>query len=356
MTTLSTKPCRNQTMECCKMLAAILVVFLHVPFPGLFGQLIDCMMRFSVPLFFAVSGYFSFGVRSDKMKRRLMHIIKLNIVAILAHVAWNVLHAAYQGESILRELRAILPPAKSLASWVFMHISPYSGQLWYLTAIAVCYAILWAYVTFFGEEKIDYRPLYGVSVVLFAIRFVAVDLMRTIGYGIPFFFCRDGFFFGLPMVSLGIFLREHQQRLFTNFRLTTKKLLGILLFGILLSLLQWKTYGTSELPLGALVQTFALMQLSLLHPRADMGSKAAAKLIGSFGYLSTSVYILHMIVSDAYSCFAQPAVKALAGRTESWLQPVIVLLGSIALSLLVKGLMHLSARLLPNLGKKKRSA
>ena len=32
-------------MECCKMLAAILIVFAHVPFPGVIAELINCYVR-----------------------------------------------------------------------------------------------------------------------------------------------------------------------------------------------------------------------------------------------------------------------------------------------------------------------
>ena len=225
-------------MECCKMLAAILIVFAHVPFPGVIAELINCYVRFSVPVFFAISGYFCFSVRGEKLFTRLMHIVKLNIVAIAVHVLWSCTTSLYQGEGLMSALRQVIPGLNSLASWVFMHTNPFSGHLWYLTAIAVAYAVLWAYVSFFGEEKIDYRPLYIASVALFAIRFVMMDLMRFVGYSIPYFFCRDGWFYGLPMLSMGIFIREHKDRLFRNFRLTTAKLLGVLLFGILLSLLQ----------------------------------------------------------------------------------------------------------------------
>ena len=192
----------------------------------------------SVPVFFAISGYFCFSVRGEKLFTRLMHIVKLNIVAIAVHVLWSCTTSLYQGEGLMSALRQVIPGLNSLASWVFMHTNPFSGHLWYLTAIAVAYAVLWAYVSFFGEEKIDYRPLYIASVALFAIRFVMMDLMRFVGYSIPYFFCRDGWFYGLPMLSMGIFIREHKDRLFRNFRLTTAKLLGVLLFGILLSLLQ----------------------------------------------------------------------------------------------------------------------
>lgn len=56
---------RNQTLECCRILAAVFVVFLHVPFPGTVGKTVNCLARFAVPLFFAISGWFSYGAEGE---------------------------------------------------------------------------------------------------------------------------------------------------------------------------------------------------------------------------------------------------------------------------------------------------
>lgn len=50
---------RNQAMECFKMIAAVLVVILHVPFPGKWGGIVTCLANFAVPVFFAITGYFN---------------------------------------------------------------------------------------------------------------------------------------------------------------------------------------------------------------------------------------------------------------------------------------------------------
>lgn len=47
---------RNQSMDLAKLIASFFVVFLHVPFPGQIGQIIGCLARFAVPLFFILAG------------------------------------------------------------------------------------------------------------------------------------------------------------------------------------------------------------------------------------------------------------------------------------------------------------
>ena len=73
---------RNETLECCRILAAVFVVFLHVPFPGLMGRTVNCLARFAVPLFFAISGWFSYGAKPEKLLRRMGKILLLEAVGI----------------------------------------------------------------------------------------------------------------------------------------------------------------------------------------------------------------------------------------------------------------------------------
>ena len=57
---------RNQTIDILKLIISFFVVFHHVPFPGIKGEVVKCIARCTVPFFFAVSGYFSYGIGSGK--------------------------------------------------------------------------------------------------------------------------------------------------------------------------------------------------------------------------------------------------------------------------------------------------
>lgn len=59
MTQTAKKP-YNYCMDFLKGLACIFVVFIHVKFPGDFGQAVQAIARFAVPFFFMVSGYYYF--------------------------------------------------------------------------------------------------------------------------------------------------------------------------------------------------------------------------------------------------------------------------------------------------------
>ena len=51
----------NYCLDFIKGLACIFVVFMHCEFPGKTGTIVQAISRFCVPLFFMVSGYFSYS-------------------------------------------------------------------------------------------------------------------------------------------------------------------------------------------------------------------------------------------------------------------------------------------------------
>lgn len=341
MSTLTTS--RNQTLELFKLIAAFFVVVIHVPFPGEFGNLMSCLSRFAVPLFFAVSGYFSFGAGSGKVAKRLGHILWLNLLATGLSLLRKYCQLSYWDAGVLVKLKELLPTVEDLAQWVFFHVNPFSGELWYLTAIAVCYGVLWVYVRFFGEGTVDYRPLYGAAAVLFLIRF-AVDLLRLGGVvPEPYYLFRDGFFLGLPMFTLGIFLRQYQDRIVEAFRLTSQKLALLLLLGVGLSLLQWNGLGAAELPLGAVLQVAVLLLFAAANP-GQSGASRKESTLSRLGACTTGIYILHYPIYQDYVNAFQPQVQTLLGTKEPWLRPVLIFCTALLTTLLLNGALRLVKR------------
>ncbi len=61
---------KNNTLEILKLLASYMVVFIHVSFYGKLGVAIDALARFAVPFFFLVSGYCSYQITTEKIKKK----------------------------------------------------------------------------------------------------------------------------------------------------------------------------------------------------------------------------------------------------------------------------------------------
>ena len=310
------KPVRNRSMECAKLVAAVFVVFLHVPFPGEIGGLVCCLSRFAVPLFFAISGYFSYQTQPKKLVKRLCHILTLELLGILLQILWRCFQAVLLGGSIPDVLLSLIPTGDMMKRWMLFHVDPFSGHLWYLSAMVSCYGVLWLYTLLWYKKRSSYGPLYAVSGILLVLFFCLSEFSGGLGIHVDYILYRNAWLFGLPMFSMGLFLRNYQPRLSA----AGGKLLLLMLAGTALSIVEWRHLGGWEMYGGTVLFTGALLLLLAKHPLAG-----APKVLGIFGSLSTPVYLIHLIFLEWYNQFYQWPLSQRLGAAEGWLRPFIVL-------------------------------
>lgn len=334
-TQASAKTARNQTMECCKLLAAVLVVFLHTPFPGAAGKTVNCLARVAVPLFFAISGWFSFQAGPDRLRRRFFRTLLLEAAGIGISVLWRCCLTVYYGGSLWEQLCGLIPGREAVMQWVLWNVDPFAGHLWYLSAAAACYGVLWLYTLVFRGAQTNYRPLYVISGILLAAHFAMANFSRFTGVTAAFAVWRNAWFFGLPMFSMGIFLRQYRERILEK---AGNKLGWILAFGVGLSLLERRVLGAYDLPVGMTAAVAALLLLASAHPQIPERYGRARKAASRFGALSTAVYMIHLVVLEAYQTFAAWRLEAVLGSAEAWLRPVAVAALSIAAGILWSGI------------------
>lgn len=328
---------RNLSLECCKLIASFFVVFLHVPFPGTFGGLVSCLSRFGVPLFFAISGWFSYQTEPARLAKRFRHILLLELAGSAVYLCWNCLQHVSGGGSAGEYLRYILPTGQTLAGWLVLNVNPFSGHLWYLSAAALCYGVLWLWRRLGIRTS---RPLYLAGICLMAAHFAMAEFSRFLGLSVPFQVYRSGLFFGLPMFTMGLFLREFREELLR--RLTKKRLVLLLLGGIGLSLLEWQHFGGYDMHIGTIITVIALMLLTAACPQVPRWLEKPASV---FGRLSTTIYLLHLLILSLYQTFVQPFAAIHLGQWEPWMQPVIVLAAALLTAAVCEWLRQLSKRL-----------
>lgn len=319
MTTTAPKRQRNLSLEVCKLVASFFVVFIHVPFPWPAGEFVLCLARFAVPMFFAISGWYSYRADAGKLLRRMGHVLLLELTGIVIMELWWAFAAVYTGWNALDALKQSLPNGESLKLWLFFNEDPFGGQLWYLSASAFSYAVLWLY-TRLGLSRNGYRPLYILGLILLCSHFAMGELSRFTGLTVFFKIPRSGLFYGLPMFLMGLFLREHRDVLLE--KLKTSRLVLLMILGTGMSLAEWKYFGVYDLYLGLLVNVPALLLLTCRHPGVPRWMEVPAALCAP---LSTAVYLVHMAGHDIYLGFFQWRVEQYFGAAEPWLQPLGVL-------------------------------
>jgi len=320
-------PKRNLSMECYKFIASFFVVFAHAMFPGTLGSLTECISRCAVHVFFAITGYFNFGANSRTVGRRLKHILKLYVTAVAMYVFWCCLKTELQGGSSVAVLIQMIPDPDEAMRWLILQMDPFVGSLWYINSTIVCYGIFWMYTKFFDGETVDYKPLYIAGFCLFAVNFLngVVTPVAQSNAVTVYPAARNAWCWGLPMFAFGIFVREYQDRLVTNFRLTAGKLSVIVVGGFLLAFAQQFTIGIPGMPLGIQIAILGLILLVATNPQVPMRTKAARWLVPKFGFYSTVIYIIHAIFVEAYELFWHDPMALRWGAAEGYLYPLVVL-------------------------------
>lgn len=321
----------NQSMECYRLLASFFVVFIHIHFPGNWGSAVNCIARCAVPGFFAISGYFAYGADSRKLGRRIRSMVMLILMAFGVELLWNCVLVELEGGSSIGYLRAMFPTAREVLDFFFFCLNPVRDALWYLPAALEALCILWVYVRFFGKEPVNYGPLYTVSLCLFLGNLVMGIFGQAVGQSASIFLVRNGLFFGLPMFSMGLFLAQYRQQLMENFALNRRKLLLLALGGILVALAEWFTIGISDVMVGTTFAVFCLLLLCAAYPRVT-DRPWLCRCIGSFGKVSTVIYVVHSIFIDIYETFLYPRFWAIPGL--GWLAPLLVVAASLAVGIL----------------------
>ena len=102
-------------------------------------------------------------------------------------------------------------------------------------------------------------------------------------------------FYGLPLFSLGLFLREYGERIAENFNIGRIKSLLLIALGIALSLLQWFGLGKQEMPLGMVLVEIGIAMLVMIKPGSQfLGSTSCFLMEKS----SLIIYIIHPLVDS----------------------------------------------------------
>lgn len=343
---LPQRSARNQSMECCKLVASFFVVFIHARFPGDLGGLMDCLGHFAVPLFFMISGYFNYRASGEDVTRRTIHIVKLLLLGTGAHLLYGCVATELNGGSTIMYLRSMIPGPGELIELLVLHKHPIAGHLWYLNALIVCYLVFLLYTRFWDRDTIDYRPFYGLCLCLFTVCFVCEVILPVAGGEVPYLVCRNGWLIGLPMFAAGLFLHEYQDRIFRVFRFTAKTFLLLILGGLLLSVLQWKASRIGLLPFGMLLTIPGLMLFLVSHPRVPVRSEKAQRAVLKCGPLSTWIYLFHLIFTLFYEEFCKQPLAAVLGGKEPYLFPLIVLAMSVLTAIVWDSLLGLGKKLL----------
>lgn len=75
---------RNYSFDTLKFICAIFVIFIHTPQPELWNNYITPIIRCAVPIFFMISGYYTYGKKNliPTIHKRIIYLIKIFVIIL----------------------------------------------------------------------------------------------------------------------------------------------------------------------------------------------------------------------------------------------------------------------------------
>lgn len=284
------------------------------------------LARWAVPMFFLISGYFSYGKKADTVKRRIQRMFGLFVLANGVYFLWKLANLRMEGILSVRAVQSLFA-GEPLLKWLIWNQSPFMGHLWFLGALLYCY-LFYALLVHKGWEERCY-PLIPVCLTGNLLLGVALPVL---GQEISFLYVRNFWLTGLPFFLWGHWFarQEGQGRL----RIRDSYCLAGIVVGAGLSMAEMFLSGGAELYLGSILIAAGLFLLAIRHP--DWGRGSLLEHIGERD--SLSIYLWQMILIDltqaaAYTCgFREHMVY-------QWLMPLwICLISWLTAELIQKGI------------------
>ena len=320
---------RNWRFDYLKGLACIIVILLHVPIPGAVGEGIIYACRFSVPIFFMITGYYT----ESKDNRWIIHkgrqlLIKL-LIAELLYGIWKLFaHAVLDGKPVsefFENLSFTKNPVK-----VFFCGSFFNGVFWYI------YAMLWAYVLVLILRKLKwiYNNLFciivtGILVVILVVgRFVFQNTTDITKY--TFLFC-NALVFALPMMMLGMLFSRYEKEIKERISLG-KNILIMIAGGVVMVVEYIFSRQYMDFHFSTLIISSSLFIFAFVYNKEGIIFKKPLSFVGK--NLSLWIYLDHIFFNQLLERISSSL--GLADNTVyKYIHPFIVIICSILLALIV---------------------
>lgn len=280
------KQTRNMTLDVFKLIAAFMVVFIHVSFDGNVGVIISAIARFAVPLFFFTSGFFSYNNDAKKIKKKIKKILILYLVAFVVYFLYQIAYCLQEGGvSMLTTYLKGVFSLKSILYFLVFNEAKIGGHLWFLLSLLYVY-LIWLLVVKFNLKQ---KVILVLAVITLLIHVVLGELLGAFGIVIPNVYIRNFALMGFPFFALGHVVNANKEK-FANVK-TVYAIIG-LIFGVAETLVSRYLLGNRELFIGSLGILFFIVVISLKYP-----NKRYPKLLEQLTTTTTDIYVFHVVIS-----------------------------------------------------------
>lgn len=305
---------RNITLEILKLFAAYMVIFIHVLFYGAVGAVVDSLAKFAVPFFFLVSGFYSYKITPDKIKKRIIHIVKLFLIALISYTFFDTITFLLNNniDQIAPYFSEYLNPNK-IINLILFNAPIYTGHLWYLLALIYVYIIFY----FTTKYQVNEKVIFKVSVLLLFLQILLGEGLSVFDIILPIPVIRNFALTGIPFFMFGLFAKKYENKLcnIPNFVL----IIAIVVGGIE-SIISRYFIAKGELYIGSLFILFSFVVIFIKYSNLEY-PRIVEKITGC----STYIYIFHfMVYSIIERVYVLLNLDYYASSTLQMIHPIIV--------------------------------
>lgn len=311
---------RNYTLDLFKTLGAFMVVFIHIGFPGVTGEVVRSLARFAVPLFFFASGFFAYQNSLASIRRKLVKTLILALLATALYLAYAVVYnlVAFGLDGLLSYFSNLFSPA-NLLYFVFFNAERVGGHLWFLWALIYVYGIAYLAVRFSINEKI----VCALAVIALVTNLVLGEVLGLFGVSIYLVYTRNFILTAFPFFYIGYFANKFQDR-FASIN-AVWAILAIIV-GVAETVLSRLLFADNEIYLGTVLILFGMVVLSLKH-----SDHTPHPFVISIFETTTCIYIIHNLVSATLLLFLAEFVYS--SPVFSYLYPPLICIISLVIGL-----------------------
>lgn len=319
---------RNHVLDAEKAVAAYMVVFLHLHFPGVTGEIFNAAARFAVPFFFMISGYFCWrkdGRTGERLPGKIRHTFFLCLTSFGFYIVWQWTQHIIDGRSPVLWFQEMFEKENIRDFLYYNNTTALKWHLWFLPALLYCYLL------FFAVEKLRVQKLAEILIpILLLCHFYMEEAAIFTGNEYRVMEFRNYLYTGFPFFMAGFWVHRHQEIL--KKYLKSKEIYFGIALGLVLSAGEYFLLGQMELFVGSVILTFSLFFLGVLKEK-----RKAPVFLAEIGVkYSFFIYLFHLAVSDA--------VKEAAGfagiennTVYLWLYPLLTAFLTTVLAVLIKG-------------------
>lgn len=283
----------------------------------MFGAYIKAIARIAVPIFLIISGYYTFENNRDMELKRIRLSIrktaKLAIVVLLIYSVANCVNSISVGKSPFSWLASHLSVSDMIGLIVFNHSAFITAIMWYFLAL------LYVYFIVLSAIKLELLNILICSTPLWLVlNIFSGEIMKW-----PWYISGNFLLTGLPFFLVGYWI--HKENICE--KLARANLWGILIFGMLLTMIEVTVFGNIYVYIGTIFSAFSIFCLSFKY---IMYKQNFFTIIGE--RLSTYIFILHGLVI----MIVDKLELHIPIEVWIWIKPLVITMVSICVSMILR--------------------